>query len=168
MDLLLSLLLIPFAVPLALGFVTMCCCGATCDKCSGTPPAQYQIVFATITNSSCTDCGECNGTWTVDGPIGGVGVGSCFWRYEDSAASFCSSTGMLLQVEQGVAGGNYFTRACCAAWNIFSTAYVCTGTFQLNHGASPGDCAASALSLPAATDQICNYLTSGTCEITSL
>jgi hypothetical protein len=74
MDLLLSLLLMPFALPLALGFVSMCCCTASinCSGCtSGTSGTKFQLDITGVTNRSCTLCSSVFNTTIIFNRVGG-------------------------------------------------------------------------------------------------
>jgi hypothetical protein len=75
MDLLLSLLLIPFAMPLALGFVNMCCCvsGIVCGSCPDNALANVQCTFSGVANASCSGCTNINQTYTLPFLSGGAG-----------------------------------------------------------------------------------------------
>jgi hypothetical protein len=74
MDLLLSLLLMPFALPLVLGFVSMCCCTASisCSGCSsGTAGTKFQLDITGVTNRSCTNCSSVFNTTIIFDRVGG-------------------------------------------------------------------------------------------------
>jgi hypothetical protein len=83
MDFLLSLLLIPFALPLALGFVSMCCCSTQatveCTHCNGDLGPEEFIVELSGFGGSGDCCAEVDGTYTA--AFTGIQLGSCRWFY---------------------------------------------------------------------------------------
>jgi hypothetical protein len=165
-DWLSCLLLLP-CLPLALGFINMCCCGVVCDKCSASPE-QMQVTLSGVTSGAfCMDCEDCDGTWTVDGPTGGAGAASCFWQYTDEGVTFCGNTGMRIQVEQALVSGRYHTIPACLSKNPFTSQYAAVARWRHDHGTSPPDCTAfSGLSPSAEGGTNCNA--TGTCTVTAL
>lgn len=112
MEWLAALLLIPFAVPTVLGFVTMCCCEAVadCGGCTaGTVPDQVQITWTGIADNGglCSgDCANLNMTHTLD--LTGTTV-SCSYQ-EDPWAEFdseCAPSGDDVGILFSIAGGSF-------------------------------------------------------------
>jgi len=55
-------------------------CYKPCSLClNGQAPKQVQIVLAGVTNGTCSDCGDINGTYTLDWV--GIISGTCSWKY---------------------------------------------------------------------------------------
>ena len=140
MDLLLSLLLIPFAVPLALGFVSMCCCAGGCTRCTSSP-ATFQADITGVTDSgTCTNCTWANATWIIDYD----GESSfCDWR-DDTGTQNCNcgltTTGNGVSIQQSESGGNYFTAVRGICKSSLSGAFVSQIDFRYEHGATKPDC----------------------------
>lgn len=93
MDFLLTLLLLPFALPMVLGFVSMCCCGGTGD-CTACDPqtitTSLQVtVSGVVDGGGCTGCSAADGVWILanNASCGCSGTShGCRWCVWDSSA----------------------------------------------------------------------------------
>ena len=58
-----------------------CSCCVSCPVCvpPGGAPSSFEVVIANITNGSCTDCDDLNGTFIAD--YQGTNGATCYWRY---------------------------------------------------------------------------------------
>ena len=162
--------IVPLAIPALLmpAFPT-----ATCSYCSATP-STLQIVISGIANSSCTECGNLNGTFVTDSFTETAFL--CRWLYTFSATHYCAgldcpatpctncTTGtnsVLATIGQSL--GNYtLTVVFGSEFRSFKTTFA---------GPNPPDCTSwSGESLPpvAGTDcGLCDF-SSATCEVTAL
>jgi hypothetical protein len=142
MDILLTLLLLPFVVPMALGFVTMCCCtaGGVCTGCCSAQNATVTIIVSGITNGSCLTCNDYNITWIVPWGSnkcvgGGVQDKSCAsGGFNDTwsiGLSNCGGPSVSLIVQLDINGSS-----AVATWQ------------QTGLGAPPIDCSTGSLTPP--------------------
>src|SRR5205085_4001947 len=71
-----------------------------CD-CAGCPngaPSQYSVTFSGTTNSSCTTCGDFNGTYTLSQ------ISACAWSFT-FAAKKCGWQKVQLAIQSNGSGG---------------------------------------------------------------
>jgi hypothetical protein len=185
-DWLSCLLLLP-CLPLALGFINMCCCVSDCENCSAASPEQYQVDLASFSSDGtfCFECHTIDGTYIVNQAevpqtgncVNSIASNSCNWGiFDNTPTAYYVSTpngcGVIVTVQAQISGSNYRTlvevlpcagNSPCAAVNT-----ACKCQFLKDHGTSKPDCSAfSALSIPFFLGSLCGT-SSATCAMTSL
>ena len=171
MDLLLSLLLIPFAVPLALGFVTMCCCAGGCTTyCSGSTDSM-QVTVSNVVNGTCTGCAFYNSTFTLTrAQTGCTGItDACGWTFNNGPVTndaVCITDNWCVNVAAGQSGADFITTVTGGDQAFGVTIHW---TFRYNHGTSAPDCSAfSGLSPTFVSDHASCDASGATVLVTSL
>lgn len=150
MDFLLTLLLLPFAVPLALGFVTMCCCGTPSSSgctivCNaGTKPVNITVVMTGIVNKDCANCATFNQTWIVV-------QGSACSGSSASDSTTCVGATVSVTSALGIQDGTNSSLQLVLDMGALLSQKVTWRNTNLN-GAAPIDCKVGTKTLPLFSD----------------
>lgn len=133
-------------------FISGCLCCNTCSTCTGTPPAEYQVVLASIAagtgfSADCPTSGECtpyNGTFVLPRNEVGEGIYQCAWKLD--VTSTCNyDTYDANQIVMGIfesAGSYGITILIEKAFN-HNGALPALFTWTKGYGATPPICALS-------------------------
>lgn len=105
MDILISLLRLLCALPLAVAMAGYpCACGA-CPHCKCKEPAQIALTMSGLANMACTSCGDFNDTFVTD--FVEHDRGFCYWRLTDTFPCDIDNVLVVISAVNISAGGEH-------------------------------------------------------------
>lgn len=115
------------------------CCGVECSECDGPAARTWEITVAGVTNGTCSNCGDYNGTFQLNhNPLGGC---SWFTVFNSSGCTVFGVSNWLLGIDSSNAVLNAqgdFTTA--VEYRLATSSFDCLGSNVMTLISSGSEC----------------------------